>query len=461
MSEIPTLTQAGKPVAAHDGLLARLGQASGPGERTFWVLGRRRTDFEAAADLVAAIMARYPRVDILFTAPQAATRAWLRTRFPRAAVLPPPLPLAAIARLFLVNLNVRGVMILGAPGAGDGAVLTAAAGRATPVVLAETPDSDGTAPSAAALATQASHLAHYFVISSATEVGLRAAGVNAEKVTLLIDEGDGRGAVFIKVMARLLAQDLKLIRSKQRPIRRWIERLGLRCMDNPGLRRLLAAKARRYDSLEDLRQALGNPQTILCLGNGPSSEDPAVAGVAHDCLFRVNDLWLKRDLLVRPDMVFTGSKGTLALVKGAIFGLHTIKSEGRLLVAPLLRPTRWGFRYATIERFGLFLSEPRWDDMRPTNGAIMLATAVALQPARLVISGIDLFSHPAGTYPGDTRTPNAYTPGHNAESELALLLEALGRYQGELTILSPALRERWQAYRGGTPTRPGALGDVR
>jgi len=458
LSEITPPTPAGKPMAGHDGLLARLGQASSPGERIFWVLGRRRADFEAAADLVAAIMARSPRVDILLTAPRAATRAWLRTRFPRALVLPPPLPLAAVARLFLVNLNVRGVMILGAPGAGDGAVLAAAAGRATPVVLTETPDSDGTTPSAAALGAHARHVTHYFVTASATEAGLRAAGVNAEKVTLLVDEGDARSAVFIKVMARLLAQDLKLIRSKQRRIRRWIERQGLRCMDNPGLRRLLAAKARRYDSLEDLRQALGDPQTILCLGNGPSSEDPAVGGVAHDCLFRVNDLWLKRGLLVRPDMVFTGSKGTLALVRGAIFGLHTVKSEGRLLVAPLLRPVRWGFRYATIERFGLFLSEPRWDDMRPTNGAIMLATAVALQPARLVISGVDLFSHPAGTYPGDTRTPNAYTPGHNAESELALLLEALSRYQGELTILSPALLERWQAYRRGGPARPDALG---
>src|SRR3546814_18573292 len=76
----------------------------------------------------------------------------------------------------------------------------------------------------------------------------------------------------------------------------------------------------------------------------------------------------------------------------------------------------------------------------------MLATAAALQPERLVISGVDLFSHPAGIYPGDTTTPNAYTPGHNPDSELAVLLEALSLYKGELVILSAALRERWEAF---------------
>src|SRR3546814_2816699 len=148
-----------------------------------------------------------------------------------------------------------------------------------------------------------------------------------------------------------------LIRSKQRPFRRFVERLALRCMDHPFLRRLLAAKIRRIDDLDSLGEALGRPRTILCLGNGPSSEDPAIAGVQFDRLFRVNDLWVKRGLLTRPDMVFTGSKEALVSVQGALFGIHKIRSEARLLVAPLLRPRCWGFRYATIDRFGLFLSE--------------------------------------------------------------------------------------------------------
>lgn len=227
-------------------------------------------------------------------------------------------------------------------------------------------------------------------------------------------------------------------------------------MNHPRLRRWVSFKVERIDSIDALNQALGRPATILCLGNGPSSEDPEVASVSHDCLFRVNHLWLKRGFLTKPDMVFTGSKPTLAAVRGAIFGLMTTKAEARLLVRHFLRPSLRRVRYATIERFGLYISEPRWQGVRPTNGAVMLATAVALQPARLVISGIDLFSHPAGSYPGDRTTPNAYSPGHEAESELALLLEALSRYQGELVILSSALRERWEAHRDGGAARQDA-----
>ncbi|GAB4358131.1 MAG: hypothetical protein Kow00114_10160 [Kiloniellaceae bacterium] len=438
------------------GLLTRLGNVSCPDERSYWCFGHSRAEFEAAAELIDAVAARYPRLGILLTAPQPATRAWLRERFPRAQVLPPPLPLRLFCDRYLVNMNVRGAMILGRVGSAERSLLRGANARAIPVVVSETPAGD--VPAAAALGAGPETVEHHFVARPAAGDALRAAGVDAGRITLLPQAGAARVDAFMAVTVRLLAQDLKLIRSTQRPLRRLLERLGLHCMGDPGLRRLLAAKARRYDSLEDLRAALGNPGSILCLGNGPSSEDPAVAQVAHDCLFRVNDLWLKRGLLTRPDMVFTGSKGTLALVKDAIFGLHTVRSEARLLVAPLLRPARWGFRYATIERFGLFISDPKWDDMRPTNGAIMLATAVALQPARLTVSGIDLFSHPAGTYPGDTRTPNAYTPGHNAESELALLLEALSRYRGELTILSPALQARWDEYRRA---RPGAAPDAR
>src|SRR3546814_11184020 len=109
-------------------------------------------------------------------------------------------------------------------------------------------------------------------------------------------------------------------------------------MVHPSLRRLLAAKIRRIDDLDSLGEALGRPRTILCLGNGPSSEDPEIAGVQFDRLFRVNDLWVKRGLLTRPDMVFTGSKEALVSVEGAIFGIHNVRSEDSLLVTTLLAP---------------------------------------------------------------------------------------------------------------------------
>jgi hypothetical protein len=433
-----------------DGLATRLGSATTESPRTFWMIGHRQGDFAVAQDLIDALMARHPRVDFIFTAPQPETRSWLRSRFPRGLVLPPPLPFAAIANRYMVNLNVRGLAILGALAGSDRAILKAANSRALPPVLVE--NSEPAANSATALGAVPERLEHHFVLNIDSQAQLLEAGVPAERITVLPGDSAARSQHFVDVVSHLLVQDLKLIRSKLRPVRRRLERLALKCMDSPRLRRLLRFKAERYDNVGELRRALGNPQTILCLGNGPSSEDPEVANVSYDALFRVNFRWQARGFLADPKMVFTGSKETLKTVRGAIFGLQSIRSEARLLVTRILHPAFGRIRYATIERFGLFISESHLHGVRPTNGAAMLAVAVALQPARLVISGIDLFSHPDGSYPGDTKTPNAYTPGHDAGSELSLLLEALDHYQGELVILSQALRTQWEAHsRGWTP----------
>jgi hypothetical protein len=250
----------------------------------------------------------------------------------------------------------------------------------------------------------------------------------------------------MNALATLLARDLKLARSREGVLRRGFERWLDGALGSATLRRWLAGRLQRFDSLEALRQALGAPRSILCLGNGPSSEDPALRKLNFDCLFRVNHLWQERGFLTEAQMVFCGSKVTLGRLGETIFGLQTMESERRLLVYLLGRVARGrGARYATLERFPLFLTEPAWSHIRPTNGAAMLATAAALQPERLIVSGIDLFTHPAGSYPGDANTPNAYTPGHQPDSELALLLEALKGYRGELVILSEALQKEWRA----------------
>ncbi|MEQ9607611.1 MAG: hypothetical protein RLN99_08095 [Kiloniellaceae bacterium] len=433
---------------ACEGFCVRCGKVRNPGERAFWFIGRKREDFEAVRDLVGALMDRYPRLNIVFTIPDLATRQWLREAFPRVLVLPPPLPFAIIANRYLMNLNVRCLMIHGDLAAADRPVLRAANRRAIPAAIGQAAGPQAT-PAVRALGAVPERLDHHFVTAAGSADSLAAAGIARDRITLLAGTPAERNAAAITVLARLLMQDLKLNRSSQRPIRRRLEALALWSMEQPRLRRLLAGRIERFDDIRALGRALGDPQTILCLGNGPSSEDSAVAAVDYDCLFRVNHSWLPRGFLTEPDMVFTGSKATLALVKGAIFGLQSIKSEARLLATRLLHPRFGLVRYATIERFALYLTEPRWQGVRPTNGAAMLAVAVALQPARLVIAGIDLFSHPAGTYPGDTATPNAYSPGHEAESELALLMAALSLYQGELVILSPALQERWDEHRSG------------
>ena len=50
---------------------------------------------------------------------------------------------------------------------------------------------------------------------------------------------------------------------------------------------------------------LGEPKSILCLGNGPSSEDAGVERAGFDCLFRVNWIWQRRTRHSNPDVVFT------------------------------------------------------------------------------------------------------------------------------------------------------------
>jgi len=207
---------------------------------------------------------------------------------------------------------------------------------------------------------------------------------------------------------------------------------------------LLRAKYRRLESLQTLKQALGDPRRILCLGNGPSSEDPALAAVHYDALFRVNHSWLERKHHADPDMVFTGQKSTLRACGGdVIYGFQTVAAESQVLMRALLLPMR--IRYITATRLGCIDSEC-FAPHKPSNGAVMLATAVALQPASLVVAGIDLFSDPRGAYPGAPETPNAYTPAHDRELEARFILRTLAGYGGELEIYGDVLRARWAQY---------------
>jgi hypothetical protein len=77
----------------------------------------------------------------------------------------------------------------------------------------------------------------------------------------------------------------------------------------------------------------------------------------------------------------------------------------------------------------------------------MLATAVALRPSRIIIAGIDLFADPAGPYPGDASTPNAYVPVHERSLERDFILASLEKFEGELTIIGRALAELWERWK--------------
>jgi hypothetical protein len=202
---------------------------------------------------------------------------------------------------------------------------------------------------------------------------------------------------------------------------------------------ILSLGARRLAALADVQQRLGRPETILCLGNGPSSEDQQLHGLPHDCLFRVNSRWLERGFLTHPDVVFTGDHLSLRRCRCCLFGFRTAAEETAVLLNHWLglRPGR--IDCFNAERLGLRLDEQSWG-ARPTNGAVMVATAVALRPRRLIVAGLDLYRHPAGKYPGDPVSANCYARVHDADIERAVICQALLAFRGELIVVGEALR---------------------
>jgi hypothetical protein len=209
---------------------------------------------------------------------------------------------------------------------------------------------------------------------------------------------------------------------------------------------------RRIGSWEALRQALGQPRTILCLGNGPSSEDPALAGIAPDALFRVNWRWHARGLLTSPQLVFIGDPRTPNRLSAPIFGFRCAEEANYVLWRQCLglRPPR--FRFFVFDDLPSSLGDRRWD-ARPTNGAIMIATAAALHPRRLVIAGIDLYRHPLGRYPGGSEAFDGYNRVHDRDVEIELIRQTLSAFAGEVDILSPILSAALSSSTGAAGNR--------
>lgn len=195
--------------------------------------------------------------------------------------------------------------------------------------------------------------------------------------------------------------------------------------------------ARRLASIGALKDALGSPNTILCLGNGPTSEEPALGVYADVTLFRVNWTWRARGRMTRPNAVFTADPD-LPPEGLSAFLVFPRAAGGKLVLAQHLlamRPPRAGYLFADE------LSPPVADlaaPVTPTNGALMIAVAAALQPRRLAIAGMDLYRHPQGRYPGSDAV-EGYARGHSAECDLAVIGQALAGFSGEVEILSPNL----------------------
>jgi hypothetical protein len=189
---------------------------------------------------------------------------------------------------------------------------------------------------------------------------------------------------------------------------------------------------------------------VLCLGNGPSSNDPRLETLRHDCLIRVNWRWKRRDLYQHPQIVFVGDPRTLGEVRDTVFGLWNCALEDGMLLRHLVVRGPRPMRYLTMERISPLFRDREWP-ARPTNGALMVAAGVALRPERLVIAGVDLYDDPAGRYPGDLLAANSYGRAHDRPTDLAIIRAALAEHQGEILVLGDSLRAALAEAPGGSP----------
>ncbi len=407
-------------------------------ERTLWIIGSTSTAFANVRPVVDAVLRRFPRISVICTSRDPALVPDLpgavRTRVPSA------LPL--VAARTVRSRNPRLVLLLDGVTTFEGPLLRAARGRQIPVALVASGRGslDGAPP-------RLLDLVDGFVpLDDEAAADLRAVPGIASRVAPASDAPVERDAdAAADALLPLLRRDLKSLRSEQRPWGRRLERLAVATVDHSLIGRIATRRAVRLARVQDLAARLGHPRTILCLGNGPSSEDPRLRDVAYDALFRVNHLWQDRGFLTDPDVVFTGSTDTVRRMDRAIIAASSIRHEGRILLTGFTRRALRRFEFFTVERFGVLPPEPWWGAAVPTNGALMLATAVALRPERIVVAGMDLFRHERGAYPGDTSTANAYTSRHESDVEERILLTTLERHRGEVVIVGEILRALWGA----------------
>ena len=200
---------------------------------------------------------------------------------------------------------------------------------------------------------------------------------------------------------------------------------------------------RKLHSFAEIKTALGNPRSILCLGNGPSSEDPRLSLQDYDAVFRVNHRWLERGLFTSPSAIFTGALDSVRHVGNNILYVF-INDERAMRIIQKVRKQISRLYFTNATDLGFPIEE--FSPYQPTNGLVMLYVAINLRPDQLVIAGIDLYQDPRGCYPDMTSTPNMYTAAHSSDRELDLMLRLLASYCGSLTIIGEKLSFEYQRY---------------
>lgn len=385
-------------------LLQRYALALPPAAASVWVHGETRSQFQAAGDVISGLVAGAPQVRLVLTSALPETVAFLRRWLPGEQT--GAMPWGFVAGRYIRKLNPRLIVLL------DG-------GR-----------SFRREPLAEARRSGAR-------VALLGEPALKGGPEPAAPGDLVFRGADNMPELVLEALRPLVPSVAPVPMADAWLRGTWRDRIGQSRLWRAASRPLTG---RRIDDWETLRERLGRPRSVLCLGNGPSSEDPRLAGLSHDCLMRVNWRWLERGLLTRPQAVFVGDAATIHRAPRCIFGFWNKSIESAMLLRHLVTHGPRRMEYITVERMSPLVGDRTWA-ARPSNGALMIVAAAGLAPERLIIGGMDLFQHAEGRYPGDKLSTNAYTRVHHRDTDLALIDLALRDYRGELVILSDILRE--------------------
>ena len=417
-------------------LLQKLGWVRLPKNRSVLLCVPDLLACGALPALLDALGRELPRTSLFFMAGSREAERWITDNIVQAEVLSLPLNSAPTSLLFLLLTRARVLIAITDPFWLPRSFVAKAYDIGIPVIVIRSRLGEAEAWPASR-ASLARMIDWWEPADQEARLALAAFDVETGRISAsLSDDNQPLGPESLGVLRRLAA--------RRPPIRRPLQRLVLAAIEKPRFGNIIAMRARRLDSLQAFRRQLGAPQTIMCLGNGPSCEDPLLADHACEALFRVNYRWRSRGKFTAADVVFTGQKRTLFSVRPRIFAFQTRRAEGQLVTHQIFNPLCRRMSYVTLERLGIVKGD--WDAIRPTNGAAMIAAAVALEPRKLVVGGIDLFEDPAGAYPGDSATPNAYVPVHDPRLELRFILETLAQFKGELIIVGDVLKAKWSEF---------------
>ena len=396
--------------------LQRSSLAVPPATASVWFHGETPRQFEAAGEVISGLVADRPQIRLVLTSASPATVVFLRHWLPGEQA--GPLPWALMMRRFIRTVNPRLLVLLDGGRSFGWKGVHEALRAGVQVAVVEKPALDD------AFEAASPDSLTFFGSDETPESMLRSLRPLVPSLPhLSADEAWLKGTVRDRIGQSQL----------WRSASRWWT-------------------TRRIDDWEGLRERLGRPRAVLCLGNGPSSKDPRLATQTHDCLMRVNWQWRNQGLLTRPQVVFVGDAATIHKTPPCLYGFWNRSIESAMLLRHLVTRGPGRMEYITLERLSPLIGGRTWP-ARPTNGALMIVTAAGLAPELLIISGMDLFQHPEGRYPWDRLSRNEYARAHSRQVELALIDLALCDYQGEVVILSDILRESLARYREATRVR--------